>query len=66
MSAVDTPCIKICTLDRTSGLCLGCGRTADEIARWLAFSADERRAVMREAAARLACRDATRPAASVA
>ncbi len=29
------PCVKICTLDARSGLCLGCGRTLDEIARWI-------------------------------
>ncbi|WP_281015559.1 DUF1289 domain-containing protein, partial [Rhodoplanes serenus] len=23
---IDTPCIKVCTVDRASGLCVGCGR----------------------------------------
>ena len=31
---IETPCVKICTLDARAGLCLGCGRTIDEIARW--------------------------------
>jgi len=39
---IESPCIKICTLDARSGLCLGCGRTIDEIARWTAISAAER------------------------
>ncbi|MGA9005037.1 MAG: DUF1289 domain-containing protein, partial [Pseudolabrys sp.] len=31
---IETPCVKICTLDARMGLCLGCGRTVDEITRW--------------------------------
>jgi uncharacterized protein len=51
---IESPCVKICTLDARSGLCLGCGRTIDEIARWSAMSAAERRRVMGELPARLA------------
>jgi predicted Fe-S protein YdhL (DUF1289 family) len=51
---IESPCIKICTLDARSGLCLGCGRTIDEIARWTAMSAAERARVMRELLARRA------------
>ncbi len=29
-----TPCIGICALDEATGYCLGCWRTADEIAAW--------------------------------
>ena len=25
---IESPCVKICTLDARSGLCLGCGRYA--------------------------------------
>jgi len=49
---MDTPCVKICTLDHASGLCLGCGRTIEEIARWGALSDDERRRIMAELPAR--------------
>ncbi|HET6566160.1 MAG TPA: DUF1289 domain-containing protein [Xanthomonadales bacterium] len=28
-----SPCINICTLDN-SGMCIGCGRTLEEIAAW--------------------------------
>ena len=45
---IETPCVKICTLDARSGLCLGCGRTTDEIARWTAMSDAERARVMGE------------------
>lgn len=43
---IETPCVKICTLDARAGRCLGCGRTLDEIARWGAMTAAERAAVM--------------------
>ena len=39
---IETPCVEICTLDARSGLCLGCGRTIDEIERWTAMSKAER------------------------
>ena len=45
---IESPCIKICTLDARSGLCLGCGRTIDEIARWAGMSSAERSRIMVE------------------
>jgi predicted Fe-S protein YdhL (DUF1289 family) len=33
-------------MDVGSGLCIGCGRTLDEIAGWADMSAEERRAIM--------------------
>ncbi len=50
---IESPCIKVCTLDAHARLCLGCGRTVDEIARWMAMSAAERTRVMGELSARL-------------
>ena len=51
---IETPCVKVCTLDARTGLCLGCGRTVDEIARWSVMNASERAQVMRELPDRLA------------
>jgi predicted Fe-S protein YdhL (DUF1289 family) len=51
---VETPCVKICTLDARSGICFGCGRSIDEIAQWTAMSPEQRRRVMAELPARLA------------
>lgn len=51
---IESPCVKICTLDGRSGLCLGCGRTVDEIARWTAMSAAERVSIIGELPGRLA------------
>jgi uncharacterized protein len=52
---LETPCVNICLLDSKTGLCVGCGRTIDEIARWSAMSESERRAIMRELQARKEC-----------
>ena len=51
---IESPCINICTLDARSGLCLGCGRTIDEIARWTTISAAKRARIMNELPVRLA------------
>jgi len=42
MTAIQTPCIKVCTLDPVSGLCRGCGRNVDEIAAWSRLGDPER------------------------
>lgn len=46
MSAIASPCIKICVIDPQSGLCEGCGRTLQEIAQWSRLGDAERRAIM--------------------
>lgn len=50
---IETPCIKVCTLDARNGVCLGCGRTIDEISRWAKMSGSERARVMSDLPARL-------------
>lgn len=45
---IESPCTKLCTLDTRTGLCLGCGRTIEEIARWSAMSEAERARVLAE------------------
>jgi uncharacterized protein len=54
MPIIESPCSKICTFDPVSGLCLGCGRTLQEIERWGELSAPERARLMMELPARLA------------
>ena len=39
---ISSPCIKICTMDTRAGVCAGCGRTLDEIARWGTLAESER------------------------
>lgn len=54
--AISTPCIGICILDEKAGICVGCGRTGQEIANWLAMGEEPRRVIMAGLAARLASR----------
>jgi len=61
---IQTPCTKVCTVDPMSGLCLGCGRTLDEIARWTALTDDERARLMMELPRRMARLDARSRVAS--
>jgi predicted Fe-S protein YdhL (DUF1289 family) len=46
VAGVASPCTSVCTIDPSSGLCAGCLRTLDEIARWGAMDDDEKRAVI--------------------
>jgi predicted Fe-S protein YdhL (DUF1289 family) len=45
---IESPCNRLCTLDPVSGLCLGCGRSLDEIMRWTQMSDGERTRIMAE------------------
>lgn len=51
---VASPCILVCTMDRRTGLCLGCHRTLDEIARWGRTDDADRRAILAAVAERSA------------
>lgn len=48
MSEIKSPCIKICILDEVTGLCKGCFRNIEEIARWIEMSDEERTKVFNE------------------
>ena len=45
---VPSPCISVCRMDASSGLCEGCLRTLDEIAAWGSASDADRRGVWQE------------------
>ena len=49
---VASPCSGVCRIDAPSGLCAGCRRTLDEIARWSAMDDAERRGVWQRLALR--------------
>jgi uncharacterized protein len=51
---LETPFIDVCEMDAGSGLCIGCGRTLDEITGWTDMTAEERRAIMALLSARKA------------
>ena len=40
-----SPCVRICQMDPVRGVCLGCCRTLDEIARWSQMDDAEREAI---------------------
>ena len=41
---VASPCINVCKME--AGLCAGCFRTIDEIARWSRIGDDEKRLIL--------------------
>ena len=47
-----SPCIKVCQMDPARGVCIGCCRTLDEIARWSAMNEKEQTAIMAQLPAR--------------
>lgn len=51
---VASPCSRVCRIDEGSGLCIGCGRTLDEIARWTAMGEAGRQRVWAQLRGRLA------------
>ena len=51
--AIESPCTRVCVIDYGSGLCIGCGRSGDEIAGWGKRSPAERRSIMVTLPARL-------------
>ena len=50
---MESPCIDVCTIDPPRGLCAGCGRTLDEIARWSSLDDAARRRIMDQLAERM-------------
>lgn len=54
MSAIESPCILVCTIDPKTGYCFGCGRTREEISAWISITSEARRTIMAELPARLA------------
>jgi predicted Fe-S protein YdhL (DUF1289 family) len=57
--AIESPCNRICSVDPTSGLCIGCGRNLAEITHWIGLSHGERSRIMAELPQRLASLRAT-------
>ena len=50
---IKSPCIKLCVIEPESGYCIGCGRSRQEIASWMSYSAAHREVVMLELPDRL-------------
>jgi uncharacterized protein len=61
---ITTPCNHVCVVHPVRQICIGCGRSLGEIARWAALSEAERTAIMAELPARLAAIDSGSRAAA--
>ncbi|MFN9543986.1 MAG: DUF1289 domain-containing protein [Phycisphaerae bacterium] len=46
VGTVESPCVKVCAIDATTGWCLGCGRSMREIAGWSSLPPATRAAIM--------------------
>lgn len=49
---METPCIDVCQINQTNGLCEGCWRSISEITDWARMTPGERRVIMAELPAR--------------
>jgi predicted Fe-S protein YdhL (DUF1289 family) len=54
MTGVESPCTKVCAVEPTSALCIGCGRSLAEIEGWMRMRPDERVRIMAQLPRRLA------------
>ena len=45
---VDSPCNDVCTSDPESGLCIGCGRTQEEISNWITYTNAQKQQILIE------------------
>jgi predicted Fe-S protein YdhL (DUF1289 family) len=45
---VDSPCNDVCTTNPESGLCVGCGRTTNEIANWFSYSDSQKKKLLKD------------------
>lgn len=43
---IQSPCIGVCSMDDSTGLCLGCYRTMDEIQGWWDLDNAQKQAVI--------------------
>jgi predicted Fe-S protein YdhL (DUF1289 family) len=41
-----SPCISVCQIEESTGWCLGCRRTIDEIRDWIIMSPEERQRLL--------------------
>ncbi|MGU3576427.1 DUF1289 domain-containing protein [Brucellaceae bacterium C25G] len=46
LQPITSPCVLVCNIDDQTGLCLGCARTLQEIARWSTMSDIQKKEVI--------------------
>jgi predicted Fe-S protein YdhL (DUF1289 family) len=52
-TGIKSPCTRVCVVHPASQLCIGCGRSVGEIARWTALTDAERDRIMAQLPARV-------------
>lgn len=55
-TTIASPCISVCQIDDTTGCCIGCLRSMDEIRDWPIMTAAEKTSVLARVAERKAAR----------
>ncbi|QSX35800.1 MULTISPECIES: DUF1289 domain-containing protein [Shewanella] len=58
--SLPSPCVRNCCLDEAD-VCLGCGRTLEEVLRWHHADLAEQQAILERAQSRLAKRQLAQP-----
>ena len=43
---VKSPCNNICTIQKNTRICVGCGRTIKEIVNWMSFNDNEKKIIL--------------------
>ncbi|HXV24124.1 MAG TPA: DUF1289 domain-containing protein [Alphaproteobacteria bacterium] len=51
-TSVPSPCVSVCQIEESTGYCIGCRRTIDEIRDWIVMTPEEKRAVLARVEAR--------------
>ncbi|KWK68648.1 Fe-S protein [Burkholderia ubonensis] len=52
--AVKSPCIDVCSFDRSTGFCVGCFRTLEEVHAWKKMTDHRRHQIVNDRARRQA------------
>jgi uncharacterized protein len=62
-TAIESPCTQVCVVHPVLKLCIGCGRSLDEIGRWIGLTGAERSRITAQLPARLAALDGAKATA---
>lgn len=57
---IESPCVRNCCLDKQD-VCIGCGRTVDEIIRWGDADDKEKLAILKNVEKRMALQKLNKP-----
>jgi len=45
VDSIESPCVDVCELD-SDFVCIGCGRTIDEVLKWPKYTDEQKKAVL--------------------